>query len=247
MTELMTKSDATNSNAFVAETSDETSDCPPALASIRSSVATAVARVVIGMPSPTLACGLKTLLLLTCAASVTSSSTSMDGFLACCARDRALVAFVDPSLGNLPIREFMAAIRQAAPKLRIVLMTDVHQPHVVREAIRTGASAIIDRSADTREIHEALFAVAGGSRYLAPAIAVQLAESITLMDLTRRESEVLALLAQGECNKNIARGLGVTVGTAKTHVRAIMHKLDARSRTEAVHKAYRLGMVCLDR
>ena len=127
------------------------------------------------------------------------------------------------------------------------MMPDLFQPHAVREAIRTGAGAIVNRAADIREIHEALFAVAAGRRYIAPAIAVQLAESLTLLELTDRETEVLALLSQGECNKNIARGLGVTVGTTKCHVRAIMNKLDARSRTEAVHKAYRLGLVSLER
>jgi DNA-binding NarL/FixJ family response regulator len=55
------------------------------------------------------------------------------------------------------------------------------------------------------------------------------------------------LLSRGHCNKTIARDLDVTVGTVKTHVRAIMGKLDSRSRTEAVLKAYRLGLVGLER
>jgi DNA-binding NarL/FixJ family response regulator len=252
MTDFLAKSPVASSSAFFPDASNESladrssSDFFDPPAPPRSTVAEPATRIVIGMPSPTLVCGLRSLLLLTGIATLTGSSTSIEAFLASCSRDGAVVALVDPALGNMPICAFMKSIRLAAPKLRVILMTDLHQPHVVREAMRTGASAIIERTADAREIHAALSAVAGGSRYIAPAIAVQLAEALTLMDLTNRETEVLALLSRGECNKNIARGLGVTVGTAKTHVRAIMNKLGARSRTEAVHKAYRLGMVCLD-
>lgn len=223
---------------------------PPTTAAARAAHAAAMRpgmRIVIGMPSPTWVCGLRSMLLSRGVATVTGSSTTIEDFLANCARQEAGIALADPALGDLPMPDFMAAVRSAAPKLRVVLMMNLRQPHAVREAFRAGASGVIDPAADAGEINAALLAVASGSRYIAPAIAVLLAESITLMDLTRRETEVLALLSQGECNKSIARGLGVTVGTAKTHVRSIMGKLDARSRTEAVHKAYRLGIVCLDR
>jgi two-component system NarL family response regulator len=63
--------------------------------------------------------------------------------------------------------------------------------------------------------------------------------------LTQREIDVLQLLAQGRSNKDIARQLTITEGTAKTHVKAILTKLDAMSRTEAVAIAHKRGLIHL--
>ena len=63
--------------------------------------------------------------------------------------------------------------------------------------------------------------------------------------LTQREADVLQLLAQGRSNKDIARRLTITEGTAKTHVKAILTKLDAMSRTEAVAIAHKRGLIHL--
>jgi len=66
-----------------------------------------------------------------------------------------------------------------------------------------------------------------------------------LLNLTKREVDVIQLLAQGRSNKDIARRLNITEGTAKTHVKSILTKLDAISRTEAVAVAHKRGLVHL--
>jgi DNA-binding NarL/FixJ family response regulator len=72
-----------------------------------------------------------------------------------------------------------------------------------------------------------------------------MADSLTREALTAREAEVLDLLACGQCNKSIARQLDIAVGTVKAHVKAIMAKLDASSRTQAVSVAAQRGLVSL--
>jgi len=126
------------------------------------------------------------------------------------------------------------------------VVVESHYPQPMRTAVKAGASGLICRDATDDEIRAALVAAARGQRYIASKIAADLAEAIDGDPLTDREMQVLDLLAQGRCNKSIARDLSITVGTVKTHVRAIMHKLDSHSRTQAVHNAYRLGFVSAD-
>ncbi len=207
---------------------------------------TAGAPVVIGAGSPLLLCGLRALVSATPGVRLAGTAGTLSELLECCARIRDGVALVDPFLGGQGIRAFMEALKATAPAIRAVLIADSSQPHRVREAITSGATAFVGQTADAQEIRSALAAAADGRRYISADSAAHLADSLALEELTLREMQVLGLLAQGECNKGIARGLAVSLGTVKTHVRAIMSKLGSRSRTEAVHKAYRLGLVCLD-
>ena len=81
-----------------------------------------------------------------------------------------------------------------------------------------------------------------GNRYLSLDVAQKMADSPARESLTARESDVLRLVALGQCNKSIARDLDITVGTVKGQLRAIF-KLDAASRTEAVGIAIRRGLI----
>ncbi len=206
----------------------------------------ALGTVVIGSPSPVLLCGIESLLQATTDLRPGGAAQTLEDFLRLCASIGDGVALVDPCIDQSLTREIVAAILAAAPAVRVVLMTDAHQTHVVREAMKAGACGLIDKTAMPEEICSAVRAAVGGRRYVAMAIATRLAEALTLGELTCRELQVLALLSKGVCNKAIARVLEVADGTVKSHVRAIMGKLESRSRTEAVRKAYRLGLVCLD-
>jgi DNA-binding NarL/FixJ family response regulator len=201
--------------------------------------------VVVGVSSPAMLCGLEAIVRSIPGVRMGGVASRLDALLQHCARAGECVALVDPFIGGGDMRSFMESLKGAAPRARPVLITDANQPQIVREAVKAGARGFVGKSAEMAEIRDALWAVAGGSRYLAPAIAAHLAESISFEDLTRRELQVLERLAKGSCNKTIARDLDVAVGTVKTHVCAIMCKLDARSRTEAVLSACRLGLVQL--
>lgn len=122
---------------------------------------------------------------------------------------------------------------------------------VVRSAWAAGAAGVLLRNVVPERLLAGLRAVAVGLTVWEPALAAALlptgeTDADNLVEpLTHREAEVLQLLAEGLPNKTIARRLGISDHTVKFHVNAILGKLQAQSRTEAVVRATRLGLVVL--
>ncbi len=122
-------------------------------------------------------------------------------------------------------------------------------------AIAAGARGGLPRDVESGPLLAALQAVAQGMVVVDPALASALlpvagrhrdrASSALAEDLTPRELEVLQLLADGLSNKQMAQRLGVSEHTVKFHVNAILSKMDAHTRTEAVTRAARLGLIIL--
>jgi DNA-binding NarL/FixJ family response regulator len=123
-----------------------------------------------------------------------------------------------------------------------------HPRHAVSIAA-SGASGVLLRDAGTDELLGALEAVARGLVVFHRDAAREIVRAPATVDsfepLTRREIEVLQLLAEGLPNKLIANRLGISEHTAKFHVNAILTKLGAQGRTEAVVRAARLGLIIL--
>jgi DNA-binding NarL/FixJ family response regulator len=130
----------------------------------------------------------------------------------------------------------------------VILLPDAEQ---VSQAWASGAQGLLPREAEGGQLLAALRAARQGLVILDPALADSLlpAPSLdppTLTEaLTPREEEVLQLLAEGLPNKTIARRLEISEHTVKFHVAAIMGKVGARSRTEAVVRATQLGLIWL--
>jgi DNA-binding NarL/FixJ family response regulator len=200
-------------------------------------------RVVVAASSPALLSGLQALLAATPGVSLQDCANSREQLIAICCDSGNCVALVDAALCLGDARDFLTSLRMMAPRTQVVLISDGSHPHLVREALRGGACGFVTKAADIDEICDALVAASTGHRYISSSMTADLAECLTLQDLTSREMEVLKILARGECNKVIARELDVTVGTIKTHVRSIMLKLDSRGRTDVLLKAHRLGLV----
>lgn len=121
-------------------------------------------------------------------------------------------------------------------------------PGQAQEALSAGAGGVLPREAPADGIRAALRAVAAGLVVLDPGSAGELlrpAPAAPAEGLTPRELEVLSLLAEGISNKAIAERLGISDHTAKFHVNAILGKLGAQSRSEAIVRAARLGLVVL--
>src|ERR1700732_1020503 len=139
----------------------------------------------------------------------------------------------------------------------LMILIDAAEAGDTVEALNAGAKAILRRSASLNEIVTAIRAVMCGLVVLQTEILTTWLDETTLADgslenigserarLTRRELEVLAAMADGASNKAIARRLGISFHTAKFHVAAILAKLNADSRTEAVTKAAQSGLVML--
>jgi DNA-binding NarL/FixJ family response regulator len=112
----------------------------------------------------------------------------------------------------------------------------------VRCAMRQGVHGFVLSTSPLHELASGVRTLARGDKFLCQSLTWQMAVDPADDALTRRESEVLQLLAQGACNKVIARRLDIAVGTVKWHVRAIMMKLHASTRTEAASIALRRGL-----
>ena len=126
-------------------------------------------------------------------------------------------------------------------------------PHeeLAGEVWSAGAAALLLRDAGGRRLVTAIQAVVRQLRVLDPTLAATIGDHTLVKEaplaeeLTPREREVLQLLAEGSSNRAIAQALNISEHTVKFHVNAIMSKLDAQSRTEAVVRATRLGLILL--
>ena len=145
------------------------------------------------------------------------------------------------------------AIGAGAPKVVIVTTFDLDD--YVYEALRAGASGFLLKDAPRADLIAAVRVAAAGDALLAPSVTRRLIEAFArrpasaapapsrLASLTRRERDILRLIARGNSNMEIARELVVTEATVKTHVGHIMAKLSLRDRIQAVVYAYETGLV----
>jgi DNA-binding NarL/FixJ family response regulator len=138
--------------------------------------------------------------------------------------------------------------------VRVVILTTFELDEYVFEAIRSGASGFLVKDTEPDELLQAVRVVAGGDALLSPSVTRRLIGEFAarakephdaegLDELTDREQEVLALVADGLSNHEIAGRLYVSPATAKTHVSRAMIKLRARDRAQLVVIAYESGLV----
>lgn len=153
------------------------------------------------------------------------------------------VVVTDPSGGIALLARQRHGTAGPLSQARVVIVAAHDRETDVRLALENGVHGYVLLGCTLQELSTAVLAVARGSKYLCMEVAQRMADSLTREALTSREAEVLGFLALGECNKTIARRLDIAVGTVKTHVRAILCKLDAASRTHAVTIASRRGLV----
>jgi len=145
-----------------------------------------------------------------------------------------------PGVDGLQVLQQLLAFDREA---RVLVMTMFDHEQDVVLSIRAGARGYILKSACRDEIVAAIEAVAAGRRWVPEYVAVKLASGMTTEDLTPREQQVLEHIQRGLGNKEIGRQLGMTEGTVKTHVREILAKLGAISRTEAVNLGRQRGLL----
>jgi two-component system NarL family response regulator len=136
-------------------------------------------------------------------------------------------------------------VRARDPTARILIMTTYDGEHDILECMSRGAKGYLLKDAPRQQILTAIRTVSQGASFAAPAAGNVLQQPAKPV-LTQRQLAVLQLVARGCSNKDIARQLSISEGTAKTYVRAILIELDAMSRTEAVVLAHKRGMICLD-
>ncbi len=161
-----------------------------------------------------------------------------------------LVDELDPDLILLDLNmpgmdglETLQRLREAKVDARIILFTVSDDQSHVLEALRQGADGYMLKDMDPEQLVEQVRAAANGKLALTPELTLILAQAIrerpsnasqnANASLTKREKDVLRLIAKGLSNKMIARKLGITEGTVKVHVKNLLHSLRLRSRVEA--------------
>jgi len=141
-----------------------------------------------------------------------------------------------------------AGIRQIRPETRLIFLTREDSDAVRFAALEAGASAFIHKSRAAQEVVDAIRTVARGGSLFTPRSIAQLLNTrreveAQLERLTPREKEVLRLMAEGTSSREIARKLGISYTTVRTHIRSLGSKLGVHSKLEAIVKARELALV----
>jgi DNA-binding NarL/FixJ family response regulator len=166
------------------------------------------------------------------------------------------VVLMDIRMPQLSGIEATRRITAGTPGTKVLVLTTFDLDEYVYEALRAGASGFLLKDASADRLAEAVRVVAAGDALLAPGVTRRLIAEFSRMDnrprsplkkrvgeLTERETEVLALIAQGLSNAEIAERLVVAEQTVKSHVSRILTKLGLRDRTQAAVFAYECGLV----
>ena len=165
------------------------------------------------------------------------------------------VVLMDVRMPDLDGIAATTEITRAAPRSRVLVLTTFEQDDYIFGALRAGASGFLLKRTRPEELITAVHTVAAGESLLSPSVtsrviarmgelpAPALADDGALERLTRRERDVLDLLARGRSNREIAQELVVEESTVRTHVKRILMKLQLRDRIQVVIYAYEHGLV----
>jgi DNA-binding NarL/FixJ family response regulator len=155
------------------------------------------------------------------------------------------VVLMDLQMPGMSGIDAMIAIREERPGTRIIVLTTYDGDVLAQRALKAGACAYVLKSRVRRELPDTIRAVHRGLKRIDPLVALQIADHTTGGALTSREVEVLALIAAGNSNKQIALDLAINEETAKSHVKNLIAKLGANDRTHAVTLGLRRGIIQL--
>ena len=178
--------------------------------------------------------------------------------IAAAARKRPDVVLLDLRLPGMSGLEALRRLRAAKDCPPVVMLTTSDRERDLLEALRAGAAGYLLKDMEPDALVAALRSIVDGETVVAPALAPALARAVQgraaperpeepeaagpFEMLTPREREVLGLLAEGRSNRGIAEGLGISEGTVKAHVKAILRKLGAESRVAAAVLAVERGL-----
>ena len=165
------------------------------------------------------------------------------------------VVLLDISMPGLSGIDAIPLIKQAHPRVKIVMLTHHEGEFFVQQALSAGADGYLSKDSEPAELALALEAALHGNVFLSPRVTRGLVQHGTtrthegsaarsrIGSLTSREREVLQLLAQGHTNKEIATALQITLGTTKKHRENLQRKLDCHGTAELALLAVKEGLL----
>ena len=158
-------------------------------------------------------------------------------------KHRPRVVLMDLQLPGISGIAATSAVRAADHTARVLMFSTFARDDEIQAALDAGALGYLQKSASREELLTAIQNVAQGKRYLLPELARRLNALRLGPAITPREREILALIASGRANKEIAAVLAVSEDTVKRHVSHILEKLDVNDRAQATAEAIRRGIV----
>jgi DNA-binding NarL/FixJ family response regulator len=167
------------------------------------------------------------------------------------------VVLMDVRMPELDGVRATSLLKKTQPQCRVIVLTTFDDDEYIFDALRTGAVGYLLKDVASVQLVEAIRAAARGKSILDPSVAAKVIAEFTRVSsmvpsaqmepliepLTEREMEILALIAKGATNKEIASQLYIVEGTVKNHITHILGKLGVRDRTQAALKARELGLM----
>lgn len=160
------------------------------------------------------------------------------------------VVVLDINLQGANGLEILAEIRRDRPELPVLILTVYSEEQYALRAVKAGASGFLTKESAPENLIDAVRKLAGGGRYVTPALAERLATFVATKHdgaphekLSNREFEILKLIASGKTVGEIARELSLSVKTVSTHRTRILGKMDAKTNAELTHYAVKNGLV----
>jgi DNA-binding NarL/FixJ family response regulator len=198
--------------------------------------------------------GIRSLLELAGDITIVGEASDGDEALTAIAREKPDVVLLDV---RMPKKNGLDVLRELKTKDAVppvILLTTFDDDEVLLAAVRAGAKGYLLKDVSLEQLTDAIRAVAAGGTVIRPAMTERILRGLEHMPrdfdalsppdpLTKREIEILRLMAGGYSNREIADALGTAEGTVKNHASSILSKLGVRDRTRAVLKAIELGYI----
>lgn len=168
---------------------------------------------------------------------------------------------LDLALPDVQGYELLESLVAQVPETPLAILSVTDRPSVIKEVLSLGAKGYIPKSASHDVMKNAINLILSGSIYIPPSLLDLTGEVIgsrktdTIMtvqadgsarNLTTRQMEVIELLLQGKTNKEIGLSLNMSPATVRSHLTIVFRQLNVKNRTEAVHVARNLGLLCAD-
>ena len=192
---------------------------------------------------PVMRAGLANLLSLEKDFQVVAQADDGESALTLWQRHRPDVCLLDVSMHGIDGIETMRRLRTAVPDVRVLMLTSSEAPEDMAQALKAGAAGYITKNVRHEELVAAIRDVHAGGRPIDPTMQDAAHAPRPGSLLTERELEVLGLMREGFTNTEIGRLIGASTRTAKAHVAAIIEKFGVVDRTQAVARAYDLGLL----
>lgn len=152
------------------------------------------------------------------------------------------IVLLDIGLPGVDGLSLAREIRKTFPELRILMLTSLDKPGLVREALSAGVHGFLPKGISSAELVDGIRKVSGGNRIVAPAL-LSAAIAVGENPLTPRERSILQLAADGTPPPEIAENLFLAEGTVRNHITRVIGKLSARNATDAIRIAREAGWI----